>query len=323
MPAVGASGRSRAGPRASPLPDAEGLPHRARAASRWSSAATPSRRGTPTPGSSPRWSPATRSSSSRTRARCCRSRSRVEVARTVLAEAGFDPDLVQLAAEADGEGLAKTLAERARGRDHRLHRRPDASASWLEQRAAAARQAGLHREGRRQHDRRRLDRRPARACWATSPSRWRSTPARCARRRRTSTCPEDGIDTDEGHLSFEEFGDAAGRRPSAGSPATTPGPSSCSAPRSTTRCAPTPPSLAPSWPSEVGGSRRARLAVGSAHPAYPDAVVRAPGLVAVDVAREDVYTQECFGPVAFLIRDGRRRSSRCTVCATRCASTAR
>ena len=37
------------------------------------------------------------------------------------------------------------------------------------------------------------------------------------------------------------------------------------------------------------------------HPAYPDAVVQAPGLVAVDASREDVYTQECFGPVAFLI----------------------
>jgi acyl-CoA reductase-like NAD-dependent aldehyde dehydrogenase len=38
------------------------------------------------------------------------------------------------------------------------------------------------------------------------------------------------------------------------------------------------------------------------HPAYADAVVRAPGLVALDVTREDVYTQECFGPVGFLIR---------------------
>ena len=37
------------------------------------------------------------------------------------------------------------------------------------------------------------------------------------------------------------------------------------------------------------------------HPAYPDAVVRAPGLVALDASREDVYTQECFGPVTFLI----------------------
>ena len=36
----------------------------------------------------------------------------VEIARDVLRENGFDPALVQLAAENDGDGLAKTLAER-------------------------------------------------------------------------------------------------------------------------------------------------------------------------------------------------------------------
>ncbi len=43
---------------------------------------------------SPRWPPATRSSSSRTRAPCCRWRSPSSYAREVLAEAGFDPNLV-------------------------------------------------------------------------------------------------------------------------------------------------------------------------------------------------------------------------------------
>ncbi len=37
------------------------------------------------------------------------------------------------------------------------------------------------------------------------------------------------------------------------------------------------------------------------HPSYPDAVVRAPGLVALDVANDAAYTQECFGPITFLI----------------------
>ena len=94
----------------------------------------------------------------------------VEAARTVLEAAGFDPALVQLAAEADGEGLAKTLAERARGRDHRLHRRPRLR-RLARGDGGRPRQAGLHREGRRQLDRRRLDRQPARASWATWPSR--------------------------------------------------------------------------------------------------------------------------------------------------------
>ena len=38
------------------------------------------------------------------------------------------------------------------------------------------------------------------------------------------------------------------------------------------------------------------------HPAYPDAVCRAPGLVALDASAEAVYTKEWFGPVAFLIK---------------------
>jgi phenylacetic acid degradation protein paaN len=38
------------------------------------------------------------------------------------------------------------------------------------------------------------------------------------------------------------------------------------------------------------------------HPAYPDAVCRAPGLVAVDASAEAIYTKEWFGPVAFLIK---------------------
>ena len=48
---------------------------RAARVARWSSAATPSRPGTPGPACSPRWSPATRWSSNRTHAGACRSRS--------------------------------------------------------------------------------------------------------------------------------------------------------------------------------------------------------------------------------------------------------
>jgi phenylacetic acid degradation protein paaN len=40
------------------------------------------------------------------------------------------------------------------------------------------------------------------------------------------------------------------------------------------------------------------------HPAFPDATVRTPAVVAVDVADESAYGQECFGPVAFLVRTG-------------------
>ena len=45
------------------------------------------------------------------------------------------------------------------------------------------------------------------------------------------------------------------------------------------------------------------------HPAYPSAVIRTPGVVRLDVSREDVYTQECFGPVALLIETGSTEQS--------------
>ncbi|MEN3360142.1 MAG: hypothetical protein V7637_4124, partial [Mycobacteriales bacterium] len=40
------------------------------------------------------------------------------------------------------------------------------------------------------------------------------------------------------------------------------------------------------------------------HPTFPDATVRTPTVVAVDVADVPAYGQECFGPVAFLISTG-------------------
>jgi phenylacetic acid degradation protein paaN len=37
------------------------------------------------------------------------------------------------------------------------------------------------------------------------------------------------------------------------------------------------------------------------HPSFPDATIRTPTLVALDVAAEETYGRECFGPVAFLV----------------------
>ena len=80
----------------------------------------------------------------------------VRYAREVLAEAGFDPNLVQLAAEAPGERLAATLATRPEVRIVDFTGSTEYG-DWLEDNARQA--VGLHREGRRQHDRRRLHRR--------------------------------------------------------------------------------------------------------------------------------------------------------------------
>jgi phenylacetic acid degradation protein paaN len=40
------------------------------------------------------------------------------------------------------------------------------------------------------------------------------------------------------------------------------------------------------------------------HPTFPDATVRTPTVVALDVAAEETYGQECFGPVTFLVTTG-------------------
>jgi acyl-CoA reductase-like NAD-dependent aldehyde dehydrogenase len=54
--------------------------------------------------------------------------------------------------------------------------------------------------------------------------------------------------------------------------------------------------LAPEYGQVVLESRAIK------HPAYDDAVVRTPLLVAIDAKDEEVYSRECFGPVSFLVR---------------------
>ncbi|HET7172806.1 MAG TPA: phenylacetic acid degradation protein PaaN [Nocardioidaceae bacterium] len=51
--------------------------------------------------------------------------------------------------------------------------------------------------------------------------------------------------------------------------------------------------------------RVGRVAIASRevkHPAYPEAVVRTPAVLVLDVGDAPTYTRECFGPVAYLIR---------------------
>ena len=80
----------------------------------------------------------------------------VQVCQEVLAEAGFDPNLVTLAAEDPADRLAASAGGAARGEADRLHRRQRVRRVARGQRPAGGR---VHREGRRQHRRRRLDRR--------------------------------------------------------------------------------------------------------------------------------------------------------------------
>ena len=95
-------------------------------------------------------------------------------------------------------------------------------------------------------------------------------------------------------------------RRSAGSPATTPRPSSCSARRSTTACAPT--GRVAARPGR-GGRRhgRARLPRGRPTRRTPTRSSARPGLVALDVAREDGLHAGVLRPGRLPHRDGRHR----------------
>ena len=148
----------------------------------------------------------------------------VRVAREVLAEAGFDPNLVPLAAERPGEGIAKTLAVRPEIKiiDYTGVRPPSAT-GWRPTPA------------RRRSTRRRPASTPSsstpptttRACSPTWPSRCRCTAARCARPRRTSSSRADGIRPTPGHQVVRRGGRPTSRPRSAACSATTRGRTPC------------------------------------------------------------------------------------------------
>jgi phenylacetic acid degradation protein paaN len=221
----------------------------------------------------------------------------VEVARTVLEEAGFDPALVQLAAEADGQGLAKILAERDEVAIIDYTGGPTFGA-WLEQSAAAhgklvyTEKAGLNSIVVDSTDN-------LKGVLGNLAFSLTLYSGQMCTAPQNLYVPENGIDTDEGHLSFDEFGErlagAVGRL--TGDDAKAVELLGATVNDQVRHNAESLPSIA-----EDAGGRVVLDSRRITHPAWADAVVRAPGLVAVDVAREDVYTQECFGPVGFLIR---------------------
>ena len=130
--------------------------------SRWSSAATRSRPGTPTPGCSRRLATGNAVVVKPHPAAILPLAITVAIAREVLAEAGFARDLVTLVGRgAPGGRVAAELAIRPEVRVVDFTG-STAFGEWLEDNARQAR--GLHREGRRQHGRPRLHRRLRRAC---------------------------------------------------------------------------------------------------------------------------------------------------------------
>ena len=214
----------------------------------------------------------------------------VQVCREVLAEAGFDPDLVTLAAEEPGDGLAAVLAVRP---EVRLvdFTGGNAFGDWLEAHATQAvvftEKAGVNTVVVDSTDSFRA------MCQNLAFSFSLYTGQMCTAPQNVYL-PAGGILTDEGVKTPAEVAEGIGA----------------------------------AFDRLLGDDARAvellggvvnagvleRLAsVGDrgevlvpsrsvSHPAYPDATVRTPTLVGLTAGDDaEVYEQECFGPVAYLI----------------------
>ncbi|WP_434741899.1 phenylacetic acid degradation protein PaaN [Micromonospora sp. SH-82] len=213
----------------------------------------------------------------------------VRYAREVLAEAGFDPDLILLAPEAPGEKLASTLAL------HPAVRIVDFTGSteygdWLE---ANARQAAVHTE-----------KAGLNAVVVDSTDDFAGM---CRNLGFTLTLysgqmcttsqnilvPAGGIETDQGHKSLDEV--AAGIAGAIGKITADPA-------RGVELTGAIVNEGVLERLAEVAGVGETVLPSRAVeHPAFPDAVVRTPTLVKLPADAVDTYGREWFGPISFVI----------------------
>ena len=213
----------------------------------------------------------------------------VQVCQQVLEESGFDPHLVTLAAEGPDDKLAATLAVRP---EVRLidYTGGNAFGDWLEDNARQAtvfaEKAGVNAVI--------LDSTSSFAamCHNLAFSFALYTGQMCTAPQNVYL-PADGIETDEGHKSVADVG--AG--------------------------------LSAAFDKLLGDDARAVELLGGVvndgvlerleaaasqgevlvesrvvtHPSYPDATVRTPTVIGLTSADAEVYENECFGPVAYLV----------------------
>jgi phenylacetic acid degradation protein paaN len=221
----------------------------------------------------------------------------VQIAREVLGEAGFSPDLVTLAAEQPGEGLAKVLALRDEVRVIDYTGSTEFG-TWLERNAPQAavftEKAGVNTVVIDSTD----DYKGLLANLAFSLSLYSgqmcTTP-------QNLLVPRDGITADGEPRSVDDFAhDLA---------AAVDGLLSDDARATALLGAIVNDGVlerldaASSYGDVVLASRSID------HPDFPEATVRTPAVVRVDVADRDTYLHECFGPVSFLVTtDGTEQS---------------
>ena len=194
----------------------------------------------------------------------------VQIAREVLAEAGFDPNIVTLVAHAAGDDTAQKLALRP---EVRLIDFTGSSANgeWLEQNARQA-QVFTEKAGVNQivvdsaNDIKSVARNVAFSL-ALYTGQMCTAP-------QNIYVPRGGIDTAEGHLSFDQVAQALteSMQKLLGDPA---------------RAVEIGPVLLDSQPV--------------VHPQFKDARVRTPLIVRLDAKDDAKYLKEWFGPIAFVI----------------------
>ncbi|MBA2945336.1 phenylacetic acid degradation protein PaaN [Streptomyces himalayensis] len=216
----------------------------------------------------------------------------VQVAREVLAEAGFDPNLVALAAERPGEGIAKTLAVRP---EIKIidYTGSTAFGEWLE---ANARQAQVYTE-----------KAGVNTIVVESTGNYQGMLANLAfslslysgqmcTTPQNLLIPRDGITTDAGHKTFDEVvADLA---------AAVSGLLGDDARANALLGALVNPDVKARLDAASGLGEVALPSREISNPEFPDAVVRTPVIVKLDGAKPDAeaaYLSECFGPVSFAV----------------------
>ena len=213
----------------------------------------------------------------------------VQVCQEVLAEAGFDPALVQLAAEEPGERLAATLARRA---EVRIIDFTGGSTfgEWLEDQAHQAvvftEKAGVNTVV--------VDSTSdfAGMCQNLAFSLSLYSGQMCTAPQNVFV-PAGGIDTDDGHKSVDEVaaGIGAALDRLLGDDA-----------RAVELLGAIVNSDIPGRVERAAGQGRVLVPSREVqHPAYADATIRTPLLVGLTADDADIYAGECFGPVAYLI----------------------
>ncbi|MEV5873775.1 phenylacetic acid degradation protein PaaN [Streptomyces sp. NPDC052101] len=216
----------------------------------------------------------------------------VQIARQVLTEAGFDPNLVALAAERPGEGIAKALATRP---EIRIidYTGSTSFGDWLEANARQAQvyteKAGVNTVIVHSTD----DYKGMLSNLAFSLSLYSgqmcTTP-------QNLLIPRDGIRTDEGPKTFDEvtadlaravdglLGDDARANALLGAIVN--------------------PDVKARLEAAAGLGEVALASREISNPDFPGAVVRTPVIVKLDGAKPDdeaAYMSECFGPVSFAV----------------------